>query len=238
MISSVTCATGLAERHAVVAARRPRSACRTATRDRARPVGKRAPTGCSFSVPVSPTGTTGHAGGQREVGDAGAAAVEAAVAGAGALAGRCRTPRRGRAPRARCRGWRARPRGSSRSTGQHPDALEPQPAGSVPLSAGAGEVVGLGQEGDLARRDDRDHQRSRRSSGGCWPGSPARSRGTFSRPRHRRSPDQPSRPAADHRVQDRVHDHPTQSSWLPRGSADSTARCHGRRLARDAAPGK
>ena len=119
--------------------------------------GRLEPTGWTFWVPGQPDGHDGYAGGQREVGDAGAAAVEAAVARPGALGV---DPERLAAAEHVEGDVEAGDRGLGvvAVDRQHPEPLEPDP-GREPLEAGAGEVVGLGEEDDLARHHARDHHR-------------------------------------------------------------------------------
>ena len=97
------------------------------------------------------------AGGQREVGDAGAAAVEPAVAGAGALGV---DAERLAAAEHLERGVEAGDRGLACRRGRPAASRCPRttPAAAAPLTPVAGEVVGLGEEGDLARHHDRDDQ--------------------------------------------------------------------------------
>ena len=98
-----------------------------------------------------PTGTTG-ARGEGEVRDAGAAAVEPAVARAGAL-GVDAERLAARSTSSAISRLAGAALVSSRSTGSIPCPRTTRPASPQP---GAGEVVGLGEEDHLARDDQRD----------------------------------------------------------------------------------
>ena len=97
---------------------------------------------------------------------------------------------------------------------QHAQALEPEPRRRA-AHAGAGEVVGLGQEDDLARHHDRDHHAVDEAQVVAGEDHPAGVRHVLQSP-HRRSP---------HRLRKRLHepvhhlveDHPAimPVAWSP-----------------------
>ena len=130
------------------------SPTRTVTSTRASR-GRLEPTGWMSSVPMQADRDHRAAGGQREVRHSRAAAVEPPVARAGALGV---DPERLALAQHLERGVEAGDRGLGvvAVDRQHAEPLEPGPRQRA-LHAGAGEVVGLGEEDDLARHDHRDH---------------------------------------------------------------------------------
>ena len=164
-----------------------------------------------------------RAGRQRQVGDPGATAVEPAVARAGALGV---DAERLAAAEHLERGVEAGERGLRvvAIDREHPQTLEPQPTGRA-LETRAGEVVGLGEEGDLARRDDRDHQGVGEAEVVAGKDHRPGHRDVVE-PDHRRPPDQ-LRDRGHHRVHDRVHLHPTQSRGYCPVCRFRVPECHG-----------